>query len=388
MPTSTGAGFCRIYCLLWASLLHTLHDMVFYFHLFKESDMHYVTSSVAAKWGMSQFSGQGGSTVDGDAFASFFDKLKSQAQEKNKGFTDLLSWLGGSFPSASLKPGEVEPGIKGTEKQFGKEEGDQVALDESALSAMANNSQFAQTVESAIAQFFNSTNSSPTEGTYNQRLVSVTSITIRFSVVTRTEGSGSLKSAEEFMTDFHDKLKEMIDSFFNLSGTGDKTDANGDETAGNEDSEKADETKDIAKLPSFFFGSNASWSMELFYSQASFGSDGKISSGGSIQWQFGGSMSSSIGQLTSSSMFGAMGAGFQFGSSAFTSFIGSDLSNFGLSADNFRQDDGGLFMRLRESRSLLSELMELYNSGVQTKEPTVTTAEETTAPAEAAPAVQ
>lgn len=297
-----------------------------------------------------------------DAFSSIFGSSLKGGGRQN--ILDMLSKLSDRFPQASVKEGAVGSGTKGTEEAFGDKEGDQIAVETSALAGMFGNSDFAKKVEDAIAAFLEGTNAQAPAGSYSQRTVSVSITVIRFSVSQRSADTGELQTSNELKTELHDKLKEMINKFFGVGNTAGAADETDDETDA-----KVEETSDTKTGNSDYrngFGA-VMWSMELFYSSSYISSTaGSGQNSASMQsWQFSGSFSS----LTTNFLPQAISQGTKDGSGLsggpFTSLLEGVLSGFGLASDGVGQVEGGFFARLRESRNLMAELMELYGSRIR-----------------------
>lgn len=346
----------------------------------------YSVTGANTKWDI--FSGQRKDIAgSGDnSFSQIFGSSLKGLLGDQGGIQGMLDRLSERFPNLAVKEATAEAGIEGADKALGEEEGDQVAVESAALAAMSGNQDLAKKIEEAISSFMNSAGTVPAlaEGAYVQRSITITVTTIRFGSFQRDGDSGDLLAASELKTSLQDKLQELIERFFgkaaNAGGTKSDADAEAkDETAATKETE--------AKTGNGYAFSGAMWSMELFYSSSYINSmagngQGSLSA---ETWSFSASYSS-FNQLTGSILPQSLQNGLSsFGQGGpFTSL----LSGMGMSYDGASQTADGYFMKLRESRNLIAELMELYGSRIKPKEVEATEVEETDAAegAEAEPA--
>lgn len=332
----------------------------------------YSVTSASAQWDLFTGKNKDVAGVGDDAFSRIFGSSLKNVFGGDSAIQGILDSLAQRFPNATVREGEVGAGVKGTEEFFGEEEGDQVAVETSALAAMSNSADLFKTIENAISSFLEGTSASASQGSYVQRSVSITITTIRFSVAQRDAGTGELQSSSELKTALQEKLQELINKFFGVSPAED-TDTDADAA---EETEKVAETEKSSdkQAGGYQFG-GIMWSMELYYSASyiqGMSQNGSSGSGMSAQsWQF----SASFSQLTNSFIPGAIGQwaggneGGSSGSGPFSSLFDGLLSGFGIASDGVTQGMGGYMMRLRESRNLMAELMELYGSRIQPKTP-------------------
>lgn len=198
-------------------------------------------------------------------------------------------------------------------------------------------------------------------------------------------------AASELKTSLQEKLQELIERFFGKTAATSETGSDGSDA---EDGEAVEGKETDAKIGNGYAFSGMMWSMELFYSSSYVQSMGQSQNGaGSFSassWSFSASASYSsfsgdFSQLTSSFLPQALLGGLSsFGQGGpFTSL----LSGMGMTFDGIGEaQGGGYFTKLRESRNLMAELMELYGMRIKPKEVEATAETEEVGEAEEAPA--
>lgn len=331
----------------------------------------YSVTNASAQWDLFTGKNKDVAGVGDDAFSRILGTSLNGVFGRDSAIQGILSRLAERFPDAKIQEGEVGAGVKGTEEFFGDEEGDQVAVESTALAAMANNSDLFKTIEDAISSFLEGTDLAASEGSFVQRRISITITTVRFTSTQRDAATGEMQSSSELKTALQEKLRELINQFFGVPANN-ETEAADEET---ETTEKVAETDKAAdKQDNGFRFSGIMWSMELYYPSSYIQGMSQSGAGSAMSaqsWQF----SASFSQLTSSFIPGALGQwtgsneGGSSGFGPFTSLLDSILSGFGMTSDGMTQGMGGYTMRLRESRNLMAELMELYGSRIQPKTP-------------------
>lgn len=319
----------------------------------------------AAKWEL--LAGQHKDVFGADAESGFFSQVLQSSMRgthaSGTGVQDMLAKLGERFPFADIREGEVKAGVKGMEEFFGDEAGDHVAVEASALESMFGDGSLAKAVEDAMAAFLENSGASSLEGAYVQRRVSITVTTVRFSVAQRDAESGELLSANELKTALHDKIQELVDKFFGKQGAA-SDESDGEETAADDAAGAADKTP---AANAYGYGA-ALWSMELYYSASYVQAAGQGSAvaASAQSWQtsaaFTGNFSQFSGNFLAQALYTGFGAGGMTG--PFTSLLGQTLSGFGMTSDGVVRGQDGYSLKLRQSRNLVAELMELFGSRV------------------------
>lgn len=315
----------------------------------------------------------------GDAsFASIFGTSFKGVSGNRNGIQDMLDRLSQRFPNASVIQGEADAGIKGTEELFGKEEGDKVAVDQSALTGMFGSSEMAKKIEDAIAAFLEGTNTEAMQGAYVQRSISITITTVRVGVFQRSEDNGDMLAGSELKTALHDKLREMIDRFFGKVPAAEETDDKAENAEDGSEETAVEKTDGGKETSGYNFG--AMWSMELFYSQTTVAQYTDFTGSGQANRGVAYSATSMMsrfsfvsGSLIPQALSQGAGDSSSGGSGPFTSL----LEALGLASDGVSSSGDGFLMRLRESRNLMAELMELYGSRIG--RPAAAATEETSA---------
>lgn len=325
----------------------------------------------AAKWDMLTGKQQDVSGTDGDFFSQVLKTSMFGAFGTGGGVQDLLSQLSERFPSATMSEGVVPSGTKGMEKYFGSKAGDHVAIGSSTLQSMLGNSGLVKSVEDAISAFLEGTGSNTgeaAEGTYMQRRVSITVTTIRFSVAQRSGESGELLTSNELKTTLQDKIKELVNAFFNTSAAETDDDSEAETDASDAGTEAAKAAAAAADFKNQFGFSSTLWSMELYYSSSYVQTKGQGSdiAASAQSWQMSAAFSGSFSQFTGNFLPQAIYSGFGTGgmTGPFTSLLGQTLSGFGMTSSGVERGQGGYSLNLRQSRNLVAELMELFDSRV------------------------
>ncbi len=333
-----------------------------------------------------------------DIKTSFRDMLANKS-----GIQDALDSLAERFPNAKIAKGKPGAGIEGTDRHFGTEEGDHAAIDENVLAGMAGNSDLSKRVENALENFFKSVaGSSPMEGAYVQRSISITITTVRMNVSQREEGTGDLLSSQELQSAFQEQLQNLINRFFGIEPAG-KAGTDGD--ASGEDADAADtvdeahgtkkgRSKDRAKGGDKtgdagngnWSGSYAagSFSFELFFSSAGIrrslpdsatmansARDESAMSYEQIAMQFSmfsTSFSGSFQELVNRNLPDALGRlmnqGNQgIGNGPFTSLLNGGFGQFGMSVDSFEMTASGFSIKGGERRDMFAEMLEYLMRG-------------------------
>lgn len=352
----------------------------------------YSINTAAANWNFSAANNKMPTAQSGDAFALMLDAMKKGGASSQD---SLLDMLGQRFPGMNFSIGSAGEGAKAAEEVAGNQEGDHVAIESAAAESLLGNSKLMEMLDKALSAFAESAGQTqPAQGAYVQRTVMVAVVSVRVTVSQYSEASGEMLSANEMKTALSEKLEEMIRQFF------------GKGVAGTEN-EAADENADAADNSGKTGTGNAAKDADKTGADA--GSDWSMAwaAGASFSMYFSGSYVSGfandqnnafqMSQVSGSFQFGAQGSfpsfannafpyaifsGLQssgFGSGPFTSMLNGALDQLGLATDSMWQQDGGYFLKLRESRNLIAELMNLYNKSAADRADAADTASETDA---------
>lgn len=322
-------------------------------------------------------------------FSSVFGSTMRGFMAKG-GIQEALASLRERFPAAQVAEGEVEPGIEGGKKQYGdKATSDRVTVSSALLAGMVGSANLAGMVQDAIAGFLergDGGNLMNIQGATVQRTVTITYTQIRYGEFHRDPENGEILGANEFKTNFHDRLAELIKKFFGVPEEEAASDAEADESEA-EETNAPDASKPAAPASSPSSAASVSmWSLEVYFSftyinstlDAGTGGAGSAQGswqGASASWQsssFAAGLRGVLGGFLPSAFRGAAGPGEGSGGSLFD-FLEETLAGMGLSAGGYQESQEGLFFRLREGRNLIAELMELYGGRINPK-PAVETA--------------
>lgn len=320
----------------------------------------YSVTNAADKWGFSSNYSANSAQSGSDVFSMMLDRMKKGGASSQDSLLDLLDKR---FPGMNLKTGSASEGAKGAEEVAGNKEGDHVAIESAAAESILGSSKMMEMLEKALSAFADTAGQTqPAQGAYVQRSMMVSMVSIRVTVSQYSQESGEMLSANEMKTAFSDKIEEMIRKFF------------GKGVSGAEDSETADKEADSADETAKTENTSqaASWAAGVSFSMyfsSTFISGFNTSDASAYQMSqmSGGFQFSAQGgfqDYANSSFPYAIFSGLQssgFGSGPFTSMLNGALDQFGLSAESMWQQDGGYFLKLRESRNLIAELMNLYN---------------------------
>lgn len=314
----------------------------------------YSIAAATARWDALVEGGIGRAEGADGSFAAVMESKFESVFAGNAEASEALSRLGRRFPGATFREGRAEAGAQGMEELFGTEAGDHVAVDGVALEAMLGDGSLAKAVEDALSAFLEGGAASAPSSAYVQRRVTVTVTTVRFSVAQRDGETGDLLTDKELKTSLRDAIRGLIERFFGPEA--DKADAG-------EDAEDGETGQSGAPTHGGAF-----WSMELFYASSYIQAAGE-SNGGFLTAQtesFGARFSGGFSQLTDSFLPRAIFDGFSESGRGgpFTSLVGPALAGLGLSSDGVVRTAGGYGMKIRESRNLIAELMDLFSSRV------------------------
>lgn len=330
----------------------------------------YSVSGANAKWDIFNQQRKDIAGFGDDSFSKVFGSSLKDMLGDRGGIQGMLDRLSERFPNLAIKEAEVGAGVEGADKAAREEDGDQVAVDSAALAAMAGNQDLSKKIEEAIASFMNNSGTSPAlmEGAYVQRSVTVTITTIRFGTFQRDAQSGDTLAASELKTSLQEKIQELVDRFFGKTSASGETE---NDTDGEDGGETAEAKETGAKTGAGVGFSGMMWSMELFYSSSYINAmtGGGQGSSSAEAWSFSASYSGFSGnfsQLSSDFLPQALLGGLSsFGQGGpFTSL----LSGMGMTYDGVSQTQDGYFMKLREGRNLIAELLELYGTRIKPKE--------------------
>lgn len=331
--------------------------------------MYNVSNSVYNWFANAANSAGSSASAAGTDFSKFLEGVGGKSGGSDSAGS-LLEYLSRKFPNANFSEGSVGETPKDVEEYFGKDEGDNVAVEAAAAEAIAGNPGLSKIFEDMMAAFQNTAGQTQAmDGAYLQRNVVVTVVTVRFSVSQIDGESGETLSMNELTTAFSEKLRELAQKFFgNVSETETEDDETGSDAidiVAKEPQDAADATNPYAS----FFGAGFSFSMYFsagYIKKAS--ESGEDGTGGdffgqNFQASFAarGNFQSYANSTFSNAVFsGLMSSG--LGSGAFTSMLDKGMDMLGMSTESSWMRDGGFFAKFGQSRGLIAELMAMYSA--------------------------
>lgn len=312
-------------------------------------------------------SGTGGG-VEASGFAKLLESLSGKGESSSG--SSLMDYLGRRFPGVNFTSGAVGETAGDVQEAFGAAEGDNVAIEPEAAEEIAGNAALSQMLESVLAAFQETAGRTEAlEGAHVQRNIMVARVSVRFSISQIDSRSGETLSMNELKSALTEKLEELARNFF-----GDvETPAEGDGEGAGEVESEAESGGGGANSPAGFFGGSFSFSMYFSssYLSSQHAADAYASgeefdfSALDFQAAFAarGNFQNYANSTFSSAVLSGLMAG-GFGGEAFTSMLDSGMGMFGMAGQSAWQAGGGYSFQFGGSRSILSELMALYNNSI------------------------
>ncbi len=302
----------------------------------------------------------------GDAFSQLFASRMNQSRSAS-GMDNVLSRISQSFPGIAAALGTVGQGVDAATKYYA-DKPNQVTVSPDAADKMDKNPSFAQQVMDAVQSLFNKQNESPLfdsslmpAGTTSQFGITVTTITIRYTEI-HTSSSGETLASADLISEFKERLQEMLDAMFNPRGTEEKE----EETETAETTEKIEEKETTEKTNYPAFSQYTGWSLSVMVSQSMLGMLNQ--NGGSLAQAGGFNFSMSMAGFSSSknawsNNFGV--AGNQ--NAAFPNLFSSSFFAQSMMASSSYFSEDSLFYTLTNGKSGLGSLWDLLNRDTDVK---------------------
>ncbi len=301
----------------------------------------------------------------GDAFSQLFASRMNQSRSTS-GMDNVLSRISQSFPGIAAALGTVGQGVDAATK-FYADKSNQVTVSPDAADKMDKNPTFAQQVMDAVQSLFNKQNESPLfdaslmpAGTTTQFGITVTTVTIRYTEI-HTSSSGETLASADLISEFKERLQEMLDAMFKPRGTEEE-----EETDTTEKTEETKEKETTEKTNYPAFSQYTGWSLSVMVSQSMLG----------MLNQNGGSLTQAGGFNFSMSMAGFSGpnAAWSKGSAAagnqnaaFPNLFSSSFFAQSMMASSSYFSEDSLFYTLTNGKSGLGSLWDLLNRDTEVK---------------------